>query len=136
ASIKAQKIDASFLNDLEFLEEFESGWAELDFIHLYSLKNIIRLTLLSPYNGYADFTQFPLLEEVNIDGKNEGAETVYQCGKLKHLSITHFGDFSLQGFEGLTQLEYLSISESFNFVSLSGIEKLKKLKRLFIGACK
>jgi internalin A len=95
---------------------------------LYSLKKLQKL-ILKDQSSPIDFSEFPNLIQIGIEGYSKKFINLEKLSKLETLVITKYSEKDLTKIRGLTSLKVLHIYQS-KIENLKGIEMLKRLEEL------
>ncbi|RLJ75118.1 hypothetical protein [Pedobacter alluvionis] len=153
--------DLNFLNEIDFIEEIYLNKFDIDYLGLYELKNLKKITI-NIHNPKPkpniDYTQFKKLEYLSVDWYNDGID-LSENTHLKRLIIWKFKpktksfsyiklpaslesfeitESNIQNFDGLI-LPNLKSFEGHYCSKLTSLDGLKKssdnLQSFILGSC-
>jgi Leucine-rich repeat (LRR) protein len=127
--------DLSFLSELPHLQSFEildlrPSIQNIEPIHF--LHELRKLGISTYCSTEIQFSAFPKLEDCSLEWGKRKAQSLFDCKSLKKLFVNRYKGNDIEPFTRLTELESLTIYTA-PIVSLQGIERLQKLRRLSIA---
>ncbi len=100
-----------------------------DITPIHGFSNLKTLIIQTEDKTPIDFKCFPKLVHCSLRWR-KGAESLYDCHSLKHLSIRHYKERTLRKLKKLNNLIYLGVANSGTIESLKGVEELQTLLHL------
>lgn len=129
------KESISFLKKFKFLTGIRIGLNDFEISPLYECGKLEEIVIPFSYNGSLVFSRFPKLKSLEIDWRNQGCPTIFDCLNLQVLTISNYSGTTLLDFIRLHKLEKITLTDPEIF-SLAGIEELRNLKEIEIVGAK
>jgi hypothetical protein len=101
---------------------------------IHELHDLRALEVMTYCNTELQFSAFPQLEECALEWRIK-AESLFNCGGLKHLFVNSYSGKNLASFSRLEKLESLAILNA-PIISLDGISSLRNLRSLRLANLK